>query len=808
MNDPTSTPKVSFTNRTFQSFTSSFLAFLRATRPEVYTDFTQAQLGQVLIDMAAIVVDQCSYGQDVVASEIFLSTCQRYESALRFAKSVGYIPRLASAAVVSVRTQDSLPASLIANGGTIVAGSKIRGQNGLSYELIDDAVVAIGDTLIRLSLKEGESFEQTFGASASQNQVVRGSSGVVEEGSWDVFVGDPTNSANLWTQVDNVTFEASATKTYDTSFDDVGRLYVRFGDGSAGLIPAALITLRYRTTKGAAGNAPVSAIKGSMKVALASPGTGNVAVTLENRDDDAAVSGGTQLHEAESAGTTAASATQSGTVGSTPILNGSLVLTIVLPGGAGTIVLQDTNAGTFAVLSNTSARTLVSSAITYSTGAWSVQLDSAIASGGTMVTTYFAIVAESTSTAALVGAAVGGRDRESLTELKKNIPAYIRSQNKVLSEQDYVDALKQVPGIALSFVAPYISSYTANLVRVSVWGSELVGFQSESKTGLIGSPVDYTRYAQVGTDSVGAVQDYLRDRSVLTVSNVVLRPTMLWADVYLGDVTYDRRQDPAVLRAAIASAVVAVFEEGTGFDVRLSDVYDAVRSTTGVKFFTLQRVATGTQATSDEVQGATLTSPTTGGTLLVPVVTPRSVEITILQGSGTTIVLADNGSGVLTVKSGTATLLSGSVNYVTGVWTATFSANLIPNQPVVAAYANVTHDYRHDQIVTLDSVEDGDNWPPPAVAVSSPVTTPPYLDGKPVSAERLNVAQVAPYLPGDVLTYERLKDLTADATLTSRHYYNDEFLYNNEIFYDSVENTSLDVQAINLRRLIFDLVPA
>lgn len=808
MSDPTNTPKVSFTSRTFNTFLQDFYNYIRATRPAVYTDFSQADLGSLLVEMAAAVVDNVSYGQDVVAQEIFLSTCQRYGSALRFAKSVGYVPRLATAAVVTLKSSSSLPATLIANGGTIPKGTVIKGQNGLTYELQEDYTVAIGDTVVRLTMKEGASYSEEFPATAQQNQVNTVSSGVAEDGSWEVYVGDPTNSANLWTQVVNVNFETSATKTYDVSFDDSGKLSVRFGDGSAGLVPTSAQTINYRTTDGAAGNAPVSSITGSVKVTLTSPGTGTVSVAMENRDDEAAVSGGTQLHSNESQGTTAASGSQSGTTAAFPILTGSLVLTLILPSSAGTLVLQDTGLGTFTVVSNTSARSLVSSAITYSTGAWSLVLDSAVAAGGLEQATYFALVASEASAAALVGAAVGGEDRESLSELKKNIPAYIRSQDKVLTAQDYDDGLSRLSGVALSFVVPYISSYTANLVKVHVWGSEAITVQSEDSTGLTGTPVPYTRYTQIEEDGVAAVQAYLSPRSLLTVSNVILRPAMLWVDLYFGTITYDRRQNAATVRAAIVEAVVGVFEAGSGFAVRLADVYQAVRVVPGVGYFTLLRASTGTQQTSEELQGTTASSATVAGTLLAPVCTPGTLEVTIDQTSSLKIVLADDGSGNLVLKSGVATLSSGMINYRTGAWTATFSASLVPNQQVTASYANVLNDYREDQIVTIDSPTDGDPWPPPGVTQSFPVGTPPYKDGVPLSAERANVAQVAPWLAGDVLTYDKLQDITVDAALTGRHFYNDEFLYNNEIYYDSVDGVSTDVRAINLRRIVFDLAPA
>lgn len=798
------TPKLSFTARDFVTMRAEMLAIIKSTRPDAYSDFSQSDLGVMLVEMAALVGDTISFGQDQIAGEMFLATCRRLDSALRFARSVGYTPRLATGAEVTVKSL-SVPDALLLNGGTIPKGAKLTGQNGLTYELLEDLEIAAGVGTVRASLRQGTSIREEFAATAQQNQTITVSTGVVEDGSWVVYVGDPTISGNDWVQVDNVEFETSPSKTYDVSVDADGRPTFRFGSGNAGLVPTDTITVDYRTCDGAAGNAPVSSIKGALKVNLASPATGTVSVTFENRDEDSLVDDGTQLHEGESQGTTNNAATQTGTLENTPVQSGTLSLTFVLAGGAGTIVLQDTGLGVFTVVSNSTALTLSSSAVTYSTGAWTATFSAVLAAGGTIAATYFAIVAGGVDGATIVGAASGGADRESLVELKVNIPAYIRSQDRVMTVDDYNTVLRRLPGIALSLVDRYVASYSANMVKVNVWGKETVSVATESYDGS-SAVVEYDRYAQVQDDRINEIQAFLSTRTVLSIHNIILRPAMLWVDVYLGPVTYDKRLAVADVRLAIAEAIVSVFESGTGFVIRLADIYDAVRATNGVRYFTIQRLATGTQATSAEVQGQTTTSPTVAGTLLDPVATPGSVVVTIEQPTAN-VILQDNGAGGWTVTGGTLAVASGSIDYVTGGWTATMSANLVPNQRVLASYANVTEDLRHDQLVTLDTTTDNDAWPPPPVAITSPVTTPPFKDGVPLSATRLGATQSPPYLGGDVLTYAKLRDITISAAVTETHYYDETYQYNNEILYDSLESITSDVRAINLRRLVFDLIP-
>ncbi len=231
----TDLPKFSFTARDFDTIRAEFLAFIKQTRPDIFTDFVQNDLGVMLVEQQALMGDMLSFGQDQIAAEIFLSSCRRYSSGLRSAKSVGYTPRGAAAALATLKSTNSLPASLIAYGGVIPAGTQIKGQNGLIYELVEDYTVTIGDAVVRLTMKQGQTYTETFQPTAQQNQVVTVSKGVVEDGSWQVFVGDATNDANLWEQVDNISFETSASQTYSISLDDAGRISFIFGDGTAGM---------------------------------------------------------------------------------------------------------------------------------------------------------------------------------------------------------------------------------------------------------------------------------------------------------------------------------------------------------------------------------------------------------------------------------------------------------------------------------------------------------------------------------------------------------------------------------------------
>lgn len=261
---PTTPPTIDYTARDFTKVVAELQAFVVASRPNDQTDFLQASLGLMLLDVAAYCADLVSYGQDRLAEEVFLSTARRYDSGLRFARSVGYVPRSAVAASCTL-VSTTLPTSVVTEGGKIDKGSFVTGLNGLRYEVTADVIIPSASSTVSLAVKEGQSFTETFTPTKVASQVFVSANAIVEQNSWAVFVGSTTDAANKWTQVSNVLFETGPTQTYEVFFDGDGKLNVRFGDGNAGKIPNQTVTITYRTTNGLLGNTALNTIRGNFR---------------------------------------------------------------------------------------------------------------------------------------------------------------------------------------------------------------------------------------------------------------------------------------------------------------------------------------------------------------------------------------------------------------------------------------------------------------------------------------------------------------------------------------------------------------
>ncbi len=801
--------RLTHTARDFATITAELEAITREVGPEFWTDFFQTNLGEALINLAALVGDTVSYGQDALAQEMWLATCRRLESALRFAKSVGYRPRAATAAVVTVTARD-LPTALVAVGGTIPAGAKITGANGLPYELLQAVTVPAGAGSVKLTLREGVSYTEEFAPSAIPNQTITTSNPIVEEDSWVLYVGTPSPS-NLWANVDNVDLETGPTQTYSTEIDAKGRLIFRFGNGASGKIPDQTVTAAYRKTSGAIGNSATGTVKGNIVVNLVSSGT--VSLSFENTDEP----DNTQTEysvPSESGGLTIAAAAQTGTLTYSPLVAGSVQVTFNLPTPGDKIIIKDNGAGGFAVTTATgtvAAIAIISSSISYTSANWTVTFSSPLLAGGTIDEAYNAY--QAANVAGLIsGSASGGVDRETVDEMRRNIPAYLAAQRRVVTLRDFVNAVETLTAVARAYADAVAASYTGNFVRTSVWQYETVNFTVVATDGVT-STVPYRRYKSGEVDLAQTVSDFLRERTMVTVNNIVALPAMLWLDVYFNLVYYDPSFDADTVHANFVAAIVGVFQDADGFNIRISDLINAARNVDGVRYFTLDRIGLGTQAYSSEPQSATTVSATVGGTLTQnfsagAIVSPGSVIVTVDQPSGT-ITCQDNGSGSFVVTAGTRTITGSAIDYNTGIWSITFAGGtLSPARPVIASYSDLTNDYRSTQLAIIDDPYTADQYPPPGIVTANEPLAPPYFDGKPKTVIRAGVDVTAspPYMAGDESRYDPIKDISAPLLAGAVHFYNDQYYYNNEILYDSITGVSPAVRTINLRKLAFTLV--
>lgn len=231
----------------------------------------------------------------------------------------------------------------------------------------------------------------------------------------------------------------------------------------------------------------------------------------------------------------------------------------------------------------------------------------------------------------------GGADSESLDELRRNIPRWVRTVDKALTKEDYDTQASLFDSEAgtVARAASYLSSATvlyqtsgdpitpSNPLTIPentllTFGSRVFSTSrelvvNETDPILFFNPnVVYVYLWSLGASGFegandvlrAAVRVYLQERSVITTTIQTLAGRQHVIDVNLGEVTYDGSYDETSLRATITSVVQSFFvsdaiNPGTPF--RLSDFYNVLENTPGVSHFVIQTPSADVEIAKDAI---------------------------------------------------------------------------------------------------------------------------------------------------------------------------------------------------------------
>lgn len=128
---------IKYYGRDFESLKTGLIEFAKAYYPESYTDFNEASPGSLFIDLAAYVGDVLSYYTDVNFKESLLLYAQERRNLLNLAAAIGYKPKIAVPSHVDVDVYQLMPASKsgadsepdVRYGLKIDAGLELRSTN-------------------------------------------------------------------------------------------------------------------------------------------------------------------------------------------------------------------------------------------------------------------------------------------------------------------------------------------------------------------------------------------------------------------------------------------------------------------------------------------------------------------------------------------------------------------------------------------------------------------------------------------------------------------------------------------------------
>lgn len=129
---------IKYLNKDFTDLKAALIEYAKAYYPTVYNDFTTASPGAMFIDMAAYVGDVLSFYLDNQIQETFLQYAKQKDNLYALAYTLGYRPKVTSAATVPIDVYQLLPANagapdfdyalVIQDGMQISAGSAASSQ--------------------------------------------------------------------------------------------------------------------------------------------------------------------------------------------------------------------------------------------------------------------------------------------------------------------------------------------------------------------------------------------------------------------------------------------------------------------------------------------------------------------------------------------------------------------------------------------------------------------------------------------------------------------------------------------------------
>jgi hypothetical protein len=105
----TDNKNISYLNKTFPEFKASLIEFAKNYFPKTYTDFSEASPGNMFIEMAAYVGDVLSFYTDTQIQENFVLTAEQKENLLNMAYSLGYRPKSSYASVAVIDFYQRVP---------------------------------------------------------------------------------------------------------------------------------------------------------------------------------------------------------------------------------------------------------------------------------------------------------------------------------------------------------------------------------------------------------------------------------------------------------------------------------------------------------------------------------------------------------------------------------------------------------------------------------------------------------------------------------------------------------------------------
>jgi hypothetical protein len=277
---------IDYMARDYESLLRSMRDLIPQKLPEWDNFQSEADFGNVLLQLFAHMGDILSYYQDRVANESFLGTAKTRRSVIEHLRLISY--KLATAAPAAAKLTITVPGNVtdtvtISKGDAFATKSQ-KNSPSVQYEYTQELPLTINFGAIPVDSAGKKSFsgllveegrliqEEVIGISdGTPNQsfvlahsplILRPREGA-QEASKDVdLISQIGPSIESWTLRESLAFSRLDQKDYEIEIDENDRVIIIFGDGKFGKKPDAgsVIKVTYRVGGGAAGNVAANTI--------------------------------------------------------------------------------------------------------------------------------------------------------------------------------------------------------------------------------------------------------------------------------------------------------------------------------------------------------------------------------------------------------------------------------------------------------------------------------------------------------------------------------------------------------------------
>jgi len=246
---------IDYTNKDYEAFRRMMIQGLQEFMPE-YTDTSQTDAGVVIIEQIARAMDIMSFHQDAYANEAFFLSSRDRETAVRWARGLGYIPSNRTAAIHDQVFRLTSPANEL--GFVVGRGVRVKTQqtvleNSVMFETTEDLTIPPGYRgderdengryMFTVPVRQGTTIrnEPLGSSSGLPNQRFQLANRHAIVDTIQIHINEGGGFIR-WQRVNTFIDSSRTDRHYMVEVDQFDNTTIVFGDGFAGKIPDSFIS--------------------------------------------------------------------------------------------------------------------------------------------------------------------------------------------------------------------------------------------------------------------------------------------------------------------------------------------------------------------------------------------------------------------------------------------------------------------------------------------------------------------------------------------------------------------------------------